>query len=37
VEIEAAIKKSMATEVIRSGGAGNKVIQLMEGVIDCYL
>lgn len=36
-EVEAAIVASRATDVIRIGGAGNKVLQLIEGNIDCYL
>eukprot|EP00035_Acanthoeca_spectabilis_P004492 m.104072 g.104072 ORF g.104072 m.104072 type:complete len:327 (+) comp12600_c0_seq2:180-1160(+) len=36
-EIDLAVKNSVPTDVIRSGGAGNKVLQLLDGVIDCYL
>eukprot|EP00041_Stephanoeca_diplocostata_P019830 m.432058 g.432058 ORF g.432058 m.432058 type:complete len:219 (-) comp21407_c0_seq28:1862-2518(-) len=36
-EVNTAIEASKATEIIRIGGAGNKVIKLLEGEVDCYL
>lgn len=36
-KIEQSIKKINPSNVIRIGGAGNKIIKLIEGNIDCYL
>lgn len=36
-KIEQSIKKINPSNVFRIGGAGNKIIKLIEGDIDCYL